>query len=259
MQKSTIVLLFLSLLTIFNGFSQVVIGDKEPEEKTEKKNPIDRRNRKTNRELDSVTQIYFNTNWSTTYRNLKPNGDLFGDELGTRADETAANFWSFGFGLRNQLSKHFTLEVGLGLARNGEKYAFDDPNSDSSFNYTNRYTFITMPIVGYYTYGKEVKFLAGAGLMPQLFMNQRQEQTFTSAKNTKGKEEIITKSGTALHNSFAASAVFRVGVQLSYSPYWSIYFMPEYRLQLSSTYGKTTPFVHKATAIGFNLGLTYQL
>ncbi len=259
MQKRIFVLLILSILTVFNCFSQVVIGEEKTTTEKESNDPIDRRNRSNDRVKDSVTQLYFNSNWSSTFRELKPNGKLFGEDLGTRADEVKANFWSFDFGLRNKLAKHIELELGIGVTRNGEKYAYDDPLSDSSFAYTTRYTFISMPIVGYYTYGSDIKVFLGAGIMPQLFMNQLQEQTFTSANNTKGKAEVKIKSGTDQHNSFTSSALFRAGVQLKYSPNWSLYFIPEYRIQLTSTYGKTADYVHKASAIGFNLGLTFQL
>lgn len=259
MQKTIFFLLLFGLLTNFNAFSQIVTGEKEKLEKTQEEEPVERAEPRELRDIDSVTQVYFNSNWSSTFRELKPNGDLFGEELGDRANETRANFWSFGFGLRNQLGKHFVLEVGLGLIRNGEQYAYADPNSDSTFSYTTRYTFISMPIVGYYSYGKEIKLLAGAGIVPQLFMNQVQNQEITSAINTKSKNEIKEKSGTPNHTSFTSSAVFRLGVQVKYSSFWSIYFVPEYRVQLGSTYGKTSPYSHKAYAIGFNLGLTYQL
>ncbi len=256
MQKRIFPFLFLSLLINFNAFSQVVTGDEKEVDNYTEETEVEV---KEPREMDSVTQLYFNANWSNTFRSLTPNGDLFGEELGVREDETSANFWSYSLGLRNQLGKHFLFEVGLGLVRNGEKYAYSEILTDSAFSYTTKYTFISMPIVAYYTYGKEIKLMAGAGIVPQLFMSQVQDQNITTANNTKSKEEVKVKSGTPEHTSFTSSAVFRIGVQLQYSPFWSIYVMPEYRMQLGSTYGKTSPYLHKATAIGFNLGLTYQL
>lgn len=259
MQKRILHLFILTFLTVFNSFSQIIIEGEDKEEKVEDNTLMNRVNSAPLRDIDSATQLYFNTNWSSTFRSLTPNGDLFGKELGVRADEFKANFWSYSVGLRNRLSEHFELEVGLGLTRNGETYSFSDLYTDSANYYRNRYTFISMPIVAYYTYGKEIKFLAGAGIMPQLFMSRLQEQVVTTANNTRSTDEVKEKSGTSKYNSFTSSAIFRVGIQLKYSPFWSIYFMPEYRMQLGSTFGKTSPYIHKATAIGFNLGLTYQL
>jgi hypothetical protein len=259
MQKRIFHLITITLLTVFNSFSQIVIEGEQKEEKVESKTPIDVVNRKRDREIDSATQLYFNTNWSSTYRQLSPNGDLFGEELGERANEFKANFWSYSFGLRNRLGKHFELEIGLGVTRNGEKYSYSALLTDSAYYYRNKYTFISMPIVAYYTYGEDVKVLGGIGIMPQLFMNHLQERTITTANNTKKTDEVKEKSGTNKYASFTSSAIFRVGVQLKYSPFWSIYIMPEYRIQLGSTFGKTAEYKHLATAIGFNLGLTYQL
>lgn len=258
MEKKIFTLLFFTFLTVFNAFSQVVIEGQE--EETEEQVITSKRAQKRDvRDLDSVTQLYMQANWSSTFRVLEPNGELFGQALGERGNEQKANFWSYGIGLRNKLAKHFELEVGIGLTRNGEQYAYNDTDTDSTFAYTTRYTFVSLPIVGYFTYGRELKLLAGAGIMPQLFMNQLETQNFTSAINTQEKNEIKTKSGTPNHTTFTSSALFRVGVQLRYSPFWSIYIMPEYRVQLTSTYGKTYSYSHKANALGFNLGLTYQL
>lgn len=255
MQKRIILFLLLTLLTLSSAFSQIVNPDGKETKPSEEKVLVEKV--KKTRNVDSVTQLYFNSNFSVTNRTLTPNGELFGKPLGTRADETSANFWSFSAGIRNQMSKHFALEVGLGWTRNGEKYSYEQ--SDSNYNYTTRYSFLTMPVVGYFTYGKDIQLFAGAGLMPQLFMSQFQEFAWTSKNNTKYKDESKEKGGTPNHTAMTASALFRVGVQLKYSTFWSLYFIPEYRLQLGSTYGKNSAYIHKASAFGFNLGLTYQL
>ena len=256
MQKRLFLSIILTFLMLSNAVGQIIIEEKPIEDKPEPK-IIDKANRASDRDVDSVTRLYFNSNWSSTFRELKPNGDLFGEELGTRADETRANFWSFGFGLRNKLSKHFQLEVGLGVSRNGEKYNFE--GQDTNFSYTTKYNYITTPIIAYYTYGEEIRFVAGAGIMPGLFMSEVQNQEWLTTKNAPGKKEIKTKGGSQAHATAVSSALFRIGVELMYSRFWSLYFIPEYRIQLSNTYSKTSDYIHKANAFGFNLGLTYQL
>ncbi len=260
MQIRIIFLFLLIFLTVSNAFGQIVIEEKPNPEKTEEKKESElfgTANRNNDRDVDSVTRLYFNSNWSKSYRELVPNGDLFGEDLGKRADEVSANFWSFGVGLRNRLGKHFELEVGLGYMRNGERYSFT--LSDTNYNYTTRYNFISMPIVAYYTYGSGIKFLAGAGFVPQLFMSQVQNTTWKTTNNTPGETDVKTKSGTNEFASFTSSILFRVGIELKYSNYWALYLIPEYRQQVSSTYGKTSPYTHRANAFGFNLGLTYLL
>jgi hypothetical protein len=257
MQKKIFLSLILTLLTLSNVMGQIVGSEDEKVDKKVEQGKIDRANRTELRAVDSVTQLFFNANWSVTYRELTPNGELFGKELGTRTNEKSANFWSYSLGMRNALSDHFQVEVGLGFTRNGEQYSFDEP--DTSYYYKTTYRFISMPIVAYYTYGKDIKFFGGIGVMPQLFMSELQELKWTTKNNTKVTDEIKTKSGSAKHASFTSSALLRCGIQLNYSRYWSIYVMPEYRVQLSSTYGKNSPYIHKGNAIGLNIGFTYQL
>lgn len=255
MENQKYILAVFALLTSPFIFSQIVSGE-EPKKEAEK-DIIERAGVRPERELDNLTSVYFNTNWSNTFRSIKSNNNLFGEEIGKRADETNANFWSFGIGIRTFLSDHVRFTTGLGFVRNGEKYSF--LGEDSTFKYTTTYRYVTMPLLVDFVYGKDLKFSIGGGVIPQMILGYTQEQNWTNSVNAKGSFTDKRKGTDQLFNPFVLSAVVNAGVQYKYSTYWSIYFIPEVRFQLPSTFSKNAPFIQKATAIGFNLGFSYQL
>lgn len=252
----------------FSGFSQIELGGEEPKKtKKEKKSDSGKKLRRTEEkeklkkrvtlsESTSNVEAYFITNWSSTSRLLRENEGLFSEPLGERANETGLSAWSFGLGIRNQFMEHFALQVGISYMRNGENYSFEATDSDSTFKYQTTYSYIGMPIKGLFTYGKNVKLLAGGGLTPQLFTGYRQEQEWTTSLNARGNETIKRKNG---FNNFVLSAALNLGVQLEFGGAWSVVFMPEYRIQLTNSYEKTDPHEHFARALGFDVGLTVKL
>ncbi len=205
-------------------------------------------------EEKSTTSFFAISNWSNTFRRLEENDGLFGDSIGARGDETAYNRWSFGIGIRSMLSKNFMFEGGMAYMRNGEQYSFS--GADTSYTYTSQYSYISMPIKLYYTFGDKFKVLIGLGLVPQLFQGYKQNISWESTDNIEGSEEVKTKQG---FNTFVISTVANLGVEYEYSPKMSVLLIPEYKIQLNSSLDKTDSYKHFGRSIGFNIGLTYKL
>ena len=247
----------MTFLTFFSSSmlnAQIEIGTEEEKESTPL---IQKAGKKTDKELDNSTKIYFNWNTSSTFRTLESNGELFGDSLGKRVDEYRDGFSSFGIGFKTDLSKHLQLMAGIGFVKNGEQYSFEE--ADTNFMYVNTYKYVSLPIsLNYYT-GKDIQFMVGLGLVPSMFVQYTQDQTWITTKNVPGKNEVKIKSASQEFNQFVLSGFIQAGVQLKYATRWSIYVVPEYRIQLSSTYGKQEGFIHKAKAFGANIGFAYQL
>lgn len=259
MENKKYILFVFALLTSPFLFAQIIGSEEQKKEvESESKKPIiENAGDKPARELDNSTSIYFNTNWSNTYRSLKSNPNLFGEEIGKRADEVPTHFWSFGIGIRTMLNKHFRFSTGLGLIRNGEKYAYI--GADSTFNYTTTYRYISMPLILDVVYGDYFKFNVGAGIIPQMMLSYSQDQNWTNSVNAKGSFEDKRKGSDPTFNPFIISAVVNAGIQFQYGTYWSFYVIPEARFQIPSTFSKNAPYIQKAIAIGFNMGLSYQL
>ena len=202
----------------------------------------------------SNNEIYFVSNWSNTNRSLSVNEGLFADSLGDRANEVNLNTWSFGLGLRNRLHKHFGWEGGIWFLRNGESYNFED--TDTAYMYNTTYSYIGMPVKASFLYGEDIQLIASAGVIPQMFMRYKQDIEYTDSQNTTTKESVKTNSG---YNSFVMSAVFNVGGKVKFGNRWSLIVLPEYRLQLNSSYQKTDSYIHKGRAFGVTFGLTMSL
>ena len=205
-------------------------------------------------EKDGATSIFLTTNWSFTNSRLETNDGLVGDSLGSRANETGLNTWSFGIGFRNRLHKNFVLEGGVSFMRNGESYSFVE--ADTSYSYQTQYTYIAMPIRGMYSYGDKIEFLVGGGIVPQLFVGYKQDRQWTTSNNTDGSETFKTQNG---FNTFLISAVINAGVQFKMSDSWSFLFLPEYKIQLNTSFVKLSPYKHFSRSLGFNFGLVVQL
>jgi hypothetical protein len=231
--------------------SQVLIGGKESEEKQDSTvNQL----KKANWNIDGSTELYFGTNWSRTFRTLEENGELHGSPIGDRGNEIYQNNWSFGLGFRNRVHEHIMIEGGIGFTRNGENYNFTEV--DTFYRYQTTYSYITMPIKAYYTYGNDIRFFVGGGIIPQLFLKYKQEQQWETKENIPGINSTTLNTG---YNSFVASLVANAGVQFKYSESWSVYVMPELRYQLNSSYTEISAYKHFANAFGVSFGFTYQL
>lgn len=206
---------------------------------------------------NSTTEFFVIANWSSTNRKLienPDNGGLFANPLGEREFETSLSTWSVGIGIRGRGDQYLSWEGGISYLRNGESYSYED--ADSTYSYTTSYSYLAMPVKIYFTYGNNIKLLAGGGLVPQMFLNYKQDRVWVNSVNTETKETEETKSG---YNSFLLSAVANIGVQLNLGKKVSVLFMPEYRFQLTSSYEKQDSYKHFGNALGFNMGLTYSL
>ena len=202
----------------------------------------------------SQTSIYAISNWSKTNRTLESNSGYFGDTLGTRADETLIQHWSFGLGLRNRINRFLVWDGGMYFSRNGEQYAFS--GTDTTFAYQTTYSYIGMPLRLNVSMGKEIQWHFGAGILPQMFIQYSQKQQWTTTLNSSDSKVIKTNSG---YSPFVLSAIFNAGVQFNFSNGWGVLVSPELRIQLNSTYLKQAAYIHKARCYGISFGLIKNL
>lgn len=235
------------MLISYCSYSQVELS-KETTKKEKKKKSIE-----SDKELSS-TSVFVITNWSSTSRKLIENKGLFGDSLGERSNETSLNLWSFGIGLRTQIHEYIAWEGGINYTKNGEQYKYDE--TDSMYNYQSRYSYLSMPIKVYFTYGEKWKLLAGVGIVPQMFVGYEKNEQWRDAEGNEDESSSKLKIG---YNSFVFSTVFNVGVQYQISKRIGVLLMPEYKMQLSTSYLKTSSYKHFGRSLGGNVGLIINL
>lgn len=200
--------------------------------------------------------FYLGAGKSYTNRTLTPNKFPYGAPLGSRADETGLKAWTFQAGVRNRIGKYLSYDIGLGLERFGESYKYDDPNSDSTFSYTTRYSYYAVPVQLLATFGNDFRFFIGGGFEPQLLAGYRQKQKSTTGLNAPHETTIKTTNGL---NQFNMGVLASGGIQWRLGKTTSVYCMPTWMWNLTSTYDKQADYVHKAMTFNVKFGLLFHI
>jgi hypothetical protein len=199
-------------------------------------------------------EVFGYANWSRTNRVLEINDGLFGDSLGERANETSLDTWSYGVGFKSRINESLFWQGGISYVRNGESYKFSD--TDTSFSYKTTYSYLSMPLKVSYQYGKNAGLIGAIGIMPQMFVGYQQDQHWVDSLNATGSNTVTSRPNM---NSFVFSAVANLGAFIRFNNQWILAFVPEYRIQLSSSYTTYDPHKHFGRAFGFNIRLGMQL
>lgn len=156
-----------------------------------------------------------------------------------------------------ELGGNFGLEAGLSFFGHGEQYFYEDPNSDSTYFYSNMYVQAGIPLKLRYTYGQDFQVFGFAGIMPLNILNIRNRTDFRTAEGIE-TEEVFQKIKQGF-NPFNIMVSGGLGLNY-YVKYFGLTLNVEYRRHLGNTYsGDTFKRVHHMYGIGVNLGLTYRI
>lgn len=237
-----LLILLLSAISIY-GTSQIITNDNKSDEK-------DAVIGSKESNLKSGTEIYFGISPSYTFRTLTINDGLFAQPLGIREDEIGEWTTGFNVGVRSKIAKNLKLEIGVGYASNSE--SFDFTTTDSVYRYVNTYRHISFPIRIAYSYGDEISFYGGVGVIPKAFLGMKNEFTTLDINNNEKTVETIERDK---FNFFLLDAVATVGTQIKFSEHYGIFAMVEGRRQLTNNYNSQSSYVRKAFAVGFNVGI----
>lgn len=196
---------------------------------------------------------FIGAGYSIGSHRIEPNGDLFGRPVGKRADEKMVNRWTYQLGIRNRVHRFLSVEAGLSLDRYGESYEYKSLTTDSTYAYDRTYNMLALPVQVYFTYGKQVQFLAGAGIQPFIPMSMKTKTTITdSLARDVSPEDTKTIEGLS---SAGINLLFSAGVQYRFSKYASVYVIPSYTLGLTNIYGKQEPHKEWLNALNIRFGL----
>ncbi len=244
----------LILLTLsFSSYAQIEsgkVGTKQP--KVEK---VKTKKEPTQVDFKQVeSQIYLSGFYGLSDRTLSENTSVFGKPLGQRSNETSILSGGFDFGIRMKISDQFRLSFGMNYSTYGEQNSVSI--QDSTFNYTNKYSYLGLPISLQYVVGSKWRFISGIGLQPHLFLRGNQENEAISPSGVSTKNSFKYRDEM---NFFTLHGFAQLGVEYQFSPQTSIYIVPEYRIQFTNSYGKQEPYIHKANWFGARLGLMFNL
>lgn len=255
MKRILILGFFISILTSFVS-GQIQIGGSQPKAPKSSKSKKDKTIKSVNDTTVYSMKVFAGTTFGTTYRTLEPNkNELFADSLGYRADERSKAYWSFHIGFTSDINKHLMWEAGVSFMRNGEQNSFSSP--DTSYNYVNRHSWIGVPLKLYFKHDlKKIRFQIGVGAIPHMQLKYKSVGMYTDINGKEISTELKTIKGM---NNFGVSLIGNAGIHYSFTKRIGMYLQFEYRHQLTSSYWKTDPYIHRGTVIGANLGLTFGL
>lgn len=200
--------------------------------------------------------FFLGAGYSIGSHKLEPNGDLFGRPVGIRADEKMVNRWTYQAGVRNRINRFLSFEAGLSIDRYGESYEYKSTvqDNDSAYSYDRKYNMLALPVILYFTYGKQVQVLAGVGFQPYIPMGMRTKYTIIDSLGSDVSPEAPSKTIEGL-NSAGINLLFSAGVQYRFSKYVSAYVIPCYSLGLTNIYGKQEPHREWLNALNIRFGL----
>ncbi len=255
------------ILICFTSFSfgQIETGKvKSPAEQKEEKQKEKQKEKEKQRagkagepvNYNPATVLYLGGSLGSGFRTLTSNDGYFGEPLGEKANETPLFTGGAAIGMKTRLANHLYLDFGIALAKNGESYDYSATDSDSTYSYKSSYTHFAVPLKLQFITGQKVKFIAGAGLQPQMFLGYKQDIEWTTTENVNGSRTVKNKND---FNLFTIAAVANVGIEWQFSKYASLYLLPEFRTQLNSTYGKQAPYVHKGMFYGVQFGFSFGI
>lgn len=208
-------------------------------------------------QLKAPTQVCLEAFSFNSHRILSPNPNFLNTPLGERANEVPLRLWSYGLGLQTGLGKWLRFDAGLQFVQNGERYNYSESQSDSTFQYENRYRYLGMPMSLNVHWGGNFKLFAGPGITPLIFSQFVQNTRWTSALGSKEDDKIKVKN-----NEYASSSleVFgQIGAQWTGKSGWGGMVKAVYRKQVTNTYSKYNEAMHSAYGWGFGIGITKKL
>lgn len=244
--------LTLLIFSPFVNFAQISTGKvSDPKKKEETENKAADKQSELDKGLMDFT-VFLGAGYSFGSHRIEPNGDLFGKPLGTRADEQMVNRWTYQAGIRNRIHRFLTIEAGLSYDCYGESYAYKSTINDSAFTYDRKYNMLAIPVQLYFTYGKRVQFLAGAGIQPFIPLSLKTKTTVTDSKNNSTTTD--SRSIEEL-NTVGLSVLFSAGLQYRFNRYLSAYAIPAYSLGVTNIFAKQEPHKQWFNALNVRFGL----
>lgn len=264
MKKSAWTLLLL-LLCSQVSFAQIEIGNKKEEDRKKEQKMKDeveeeiKKKKKAKMPL-AITgrNIYVGVSLGQAYRTLVPADNIFSRPIEQKADEKKIFSFRAQAGMQAVLWKHFMIDFGFTYTEQGEQYSFEDPDSDSSYSYINKYRYIGVPLTANGIFGGEyVRFYFGGGIIPLMFINQGQNLSYTTTTGT-GTDELLTYRDNK-YNQFNMMALGRIGMQFNFTKHVGFYLAPEIRYMLFNTFEKQYKHKHNQWAWGVDFGFVVYL
>ena len=243
----------LAILLMYNsvGGCQIVSGDS----RTDKDSKKEKIKTKISRDSLTGTTYYLTGMYTYSYRSFVDNSvyGSYSDWESQKADHSGG----VTVGLVLPLNKGFSLDLGFTYFGEKEKFDYNEPNSDSTFHFSQSYMQIGIPLKLRYTYGDKLQLFCFGGVTPLNLLNVRYKESYSNSSGIQSENETeLIKDKLSIFNVMTTA-----GVGLTYNFDWvGLTLYPEFRYHLLNTYDvKAKPIEHKLYSLGVNFGLTLRL
>lgn len=245
---------FMASLTIsLMGSTQIVSGNSTGVE-TAKEEKKKREKREWNRDSLSGTTYYLTGLYNYSYRRFEDQS-VFGS-YSSWNDQTPGQTGGANFGVLMPLNNFLELDLGIGYFGHKENYSYDHPTSDSTYQSSNNYMQLAIPLRLRYVLGKKLQFFAFGGMTGINLLNIRFNESYTTNNGTSvTAETVLIKEKLSIFNVMAS-----VGTGITYNLDWiGFTLFPEFRYHLINSYDpKSKPIKHNMWGVGINAGLTLR-
>lgn len=240
--KNTIFILLL-LFTSLSLYSQIeTVSHPKQKEKKQK-----------SQTSENKSLFYIQYNYGISNRSLQKNGDFYGKELGERSSESPLSVSGFYMGINSPLYRRINLDMGLGFQQFGEQNNLNF--SDTLIHYTNTYSNLVLPVKIHLQTGNRWAFFCNTGLQLQMLASYLNVRTVT----INGQEERTKNKTLKDHQSISLSSTSSAGLKVQLSDKTSFYLSAGYVKQLTNTFNKQGPYIHKSDLLCLQFGLGFKM
>ena len=160
-------------------------------------------------------------------------------------------------GILMPISAHWSVDAGVTFFGHGEAYNYSAPDSDSTFNYTNVYMQVGVPLSLRYTYGDDFQFFGFAGITPINILSRRYDVNYRVADGEPFDLPLASIKDDFTQINVMATA--GIGVNY-YFKTMGMFLSTEYRRHLGNTYSEDTfKRTHNMFGIGLRFGLNFRI
>lgn len=252
MRKALTALCF--LLAAFSLNAQIESGKTGPKKKrTHTKTEKTEGAKPDKSPASDYTLLSLNYSYGSSFRTLKENGDFYGEPLGERSQETRLPVSGVYLAANTKFDGHIHLDFALGFQQYGEQY--ENSGSDTSISYKTTYSQLVLPLKVQYQGGKKVSFFIGTGFQAQLLAAYQNKTTVTIEGNESTIKETVLKN----KSPFSLASTSSIGVQLPMTAKSTLLISGDYVLQLSNTFNKQAPYIHRSSLFGFKVGIGFKI
>ncbi|MGV3632139.1 MAG: hypothetical protein ACO1O6_13095 [Bacteroidota bacterium] len=253
MRNTLTVLLFSFAVLSLNA--QIESGKSGPRKKRTRTKTEKTKGPETNRipVADNYTLLSLSYSYGSSFRTLKENGDFYGEPLSERSRETRLPVSGFYLGANTEFAGRIHLDFGLGFQQYGEQYK--NSGSDTLISYKTTYSQLVLPLKVQYQTGSKVKFFIGTGFQAQLLAAYLNKTTTT----IEGNENTVKVTELKNKTPFSIASTSSVGVQLPMNAKSMLLISGDYILQLSNTFNKQAPYIHRSNLFAVKVGIGFKL